>query len=1082
MTPSLTATRGKVAFRARKKAARAHAARERVRTKESRSQELVVAANGIPMSSDEVDSQRMDEARAMIARLLYRRLSKPPDGRHDPRFTFGAALSLEQIAASLFAADFGAPRMLTDLSRETIQTDPNLATAVGKRVAQVASLPIEVVPADGPGIDHDFAKFLADAVRAQVSRIPNMRRAVTQILWGLFDGRSALEKAWAKSPGAVVNIGKKSRQVRYVIGALQWVHPRRLFFGPERELRIVDRPIGIGFSNEGLAMRDYPFHFLEFQPQLFGEYQEREGLSRGCTFWSFHKRFAARERMILLELYAKPWRWGEIDPNADMGTGDLEDFDDIIEQIAGLGYGRLPRGGKMHLEQPGQPGQSGSFHKEVIDSSDAQILKLVLGQTGTTDAKGVSGGMNSNQASIMKDEQLLLASCDAEMAQECLEDFLSDDFVEVNFGPEALTHAPKIKLQLDTKDRKAEIGTINEALKIGLAIAEKDAYEAAGFRKPDSNEPVIRMYSIPGSTNAQGFSTPASDPRPTVEYPPDMVPPQRVMAPDPVAGAAPAIPGETPADEGSGADTATSPVVVEPGSDDPAAGDAVGNNPAAIGPGNRGLGVGDDIARDSNSPGNPETVDKGDRGVLSRTTETAVSVDLGGNGITVLEIRPGGKIALKNGDVVTLPMGPWDSFNDCVKAQEAKGHDADSARRICGAIKKRVEGGIARALESSGGLLDEDRARRLVTVLGERGADEVVLAMRAARAFGGSAIDRYGLNVALAKQPSTLYGSPDQISDRVTRELSLQTREWASTYIDAAASEKEGYRAYAAVSRTATKLDTSEFSRHLARRIVHSEMLGALDSKYERTTDEIVEPAKFEESERRDLAVLLAFDIALAEEQPGAKPGFGGSSYKSAVKWFKSKKVIPKDEFEKLEGGAKRRAFTVAKMTNRDLLNLVHAELGEQIAEGYDPAKFRRMMNERVVSAGWVPANASHIETIGRTNVQEAYVVGRVKDMTQPQALIDRPYWQIRGVDDSRQRETHGAVNGWVLRADDPFFEGALPGAFGYNCRCRPSSISQRQVESRGLTVRSGSEIRDLPDPGFSGSGTRGLLSKFVGG
>jgi hypothetical protein len=46
---------------------------------------------------------------------------------------------------------------------------------------------------------------------------------------------------------------------------------------------------------------------------------------------------------------------------------------------------------------------------------------------------------------------------------------------------------------------------------------------------------------------------------------------------------------------------------------------------------------------------------------------------------------------------VTAPMGPFANFEECVKAQTKKGHSEESARKICGEIKKRVEGAAARA-------------------------------------------------------------------------------------------------------------------------------------------------------------------------------------------------------------------------------------------------------------------------------------------------------------------------------------------------------------------------------------------------
>lgn len=41
-----------------------------------------------------------------------------------------------------------------------------------------------------------------------------------------------------------------------------------------------------------------------------------------------------------------------------------------------------------------------------------------------------------------------------------------------------------------------------------------------------------------------------------------------------------------------------------------------------------------------------------------------------------------------------MPMGSYGSFEDCISDQQSKGHDADSARKICGAIKAKTESKI----------------------------------------------------------------------------------------------------------------------------------------------------------------------------------------------------------------------------------------------------------------------------------------------------------------------------------------------------------------------------------------------------
>lgn len=931
---------------------------------------------------------------------LQRRLAKPPDGRHDPRYIFGSGLTLEQIASTLYSADWGAPRQLTDLSRETIDTDPHLAAVLGKRFNAVASLPIEWSPAEGPGIDPEKASFYADVVRAQLDRVPNRRLAVEQIAWGLFDGRSAQEKHWAWAPGALTKFGR----VKFVLSAFSWIHPRRIFFGPERELRIIDRPIGSGFTRDGIAMRDFPFKFLQFTPQLFGEYPEREGLSRRCLYWSFMKRFSARERMILLELFTKPWRWAEVDVDAEIDTDELADIDDFVEQIAGNGYGRLPRGATFKTEQPAKEGSSsgGTIHKEVIDQSDAQMSKLVLGQTGTTDAKAM--GLGSEQSRVMQDEQTLVTLGDADRIGEVFKDYVGDEIIELNFGSSEVSHAPRCKLKADLADRTKEVARLQGTLNTGLPVSLRDAYEVVGFRQPDPTEPVLRMEApVPTTTTGPDGSQvpgPAGAARAVIAYPPGTKTEQRIQ--------------EAPSVQ-VGGDADTTPVP-----DDPESG---GAGSAAVVPESGGaLGEGDP----------------------SPVVETPEDTD---------------------------PDQAGEATGGVIERETNPDNPDDVPRGVMSRAFAPFPGGVPRAVSMSAGQLDEAGARRVVAELGQL-SDAVILAMAKAPQTALTAMDRFGEHVCCGRQPSTTYGSPESIIDKTTRELSLQTREWANEIIGAGAGGTTAGQIYSAIYHAWLGLDRDEFARSLGRRVLHGEMLGALDSHFERNTDETVDPAKF--AAHRDQLIELVDPASILP-----RPTFSDLSYKSASEFFKSKKVMPKATFDQLATGAKSRAFSIARMTSKDLLDLVHAELGKMISQGADLKQFSKFMRERVESAGWTPTSSSHVETIARTNLTQAYTVGRLKDATSPAALVDRPYWQIRGVKDSRQRATHGAVDGFVLKASDPFFQTAVPGAFGYNDRCRFSTLSAKQVKERGLEVRSGSEISGLPDPGFDSSGARSLLSSF---
>ena len=63
-----------------------------------------------------------------------------------------------------------------------------------------------------------------------------------------------------------------------------------------------------------------------------------------------------------------------------------------------------------------------------------------------------------------------------------------------------------------------------------------------------------------------------------------------------------------------------------------------------------------------------------------------------------------------------------------------------------------------------------------------------------------------------------------------------------------------------------------------------------------------------------------------------------------------------------------------------------------------------------------------------------------------------RPYWRYVSVKDGRTRPTHRALNGKVYRHDHPFWDTYYP-PNGFMCRCTVQTLSQAQVDARGLKV-----------------------------
>lgn len=459
-------------------------------------------------------------------------IARTPNARNSVRRHLGRSISMDAIDFALRAAYRGAMQPITDLSRETVDMDPHLGSVLNKRFGALSSLPWEVVPASGYNVNTEKAHYYAEVVREQLKCMRNFRRMLLQMAWALFDGRAAQELQWVETPGAM---SSAFGSVNLSVFCANWIHPRRLSFGQTRELRVVDEQFGFSgdFSRYGLDLSSIPYKFITWLPQLFSEYPEREGLAPRCMYWSFFKRYGARDRMILLELFGKPWRIAEIDEDYSGSDDDLNDLDDTLDALGNSSTARLPRGVKVNVVQPSKT--AGAVHDDVIKTSDEQISKLVLGQTATTDA--APAGLNSNTANVMQDEQLMILTRDARELSERIEECLCDAIIAVNFGPEAVTHAPHFVLRSDLPtDRTQELGRLKLAIDAGLSIAVSEAYEISGFRQPDEDEVQLRMEQPATPPNSP--VAPAA--RSVIVYPKGMSPSAGEQQPSPaIAGQEP---------------------------------------------------------------------------------------------------------------------------------------------------------------------------------------------------------------------------------------------------------------------------------------------------------------------------------------------------------------------------------------------------------------------------------------------------------------------------------------------------------------------------------------------------------------
>lgn len=193
-----------------------------------------------------------------------------------------------------------------------------------------------------------------------------------------------------------------------------------------------------------------------------------------------------------------------------------------------------------------------------------------------------------------------------------------------------------------------------------------------------------------------------------------------------------------------------------------------------------------------------------------------------------------------------------------------------------------------------------------------------------------------------------------------------------------------------------------------------------------------------------------------------------------AVAWFRDRLLMDSDEFTSLEDVSHDEAFTIAGVTQLDLVEDVWSQLDRAIANGETLEGFQQRMGDRLASA-WGSEQPWRVENIFRNAVQRSYNAGRWEQMNQPAVLQARPYKRFSNIMDGRTSPIctdvdDGGVGGTVLPAEDPWWLSHVP-PLHHSCRSHIVTLSDREAKAEGIDpepppVAAAEGFGDAPDVG----------------
>lgn len=173
-------------------------------------------------------------------------------------------------------------------------------------------------------------------------------------------------------------------------------------------------------------------------------------------------------------------------------------------------------------------------------------------------------------------------------------------------------------------------------------------------------------------------------------------------------------------------------------------------------------------------------------------------------------------------------------------------------------------------------------------------------------------------------------------------------------------------------------------------------------------------------------------------------------AYEWALKDLAERRLVTREEWDRLEAEQREEAFTVAGLQTEAALARVQEALGETLSEGWTLEEFK------AACAPQTFLSENHAETVFRTNLHSLYSDGKMAIVEHPMVQDAFPYATIDPIGDDRVRKSHlllrhsGLNSTNIYRIDDPVFKTFRP-PFDFNCRCSWGPLTVRQAADRGV-------------------------------
>jgi phage gp29-like protein len=337
---------------------------------------------------------------------------------------------------------------------------------LGTRKRQVSQLDM-TIEAGGTDVE---SKKIAEAAQEQFLDSGLIDDAIFDILDAVGKGFSLAEIMWDLEGNS------------WNIKSLEYVDPRFIRF--DRETRRV--PLLRADNDGGLGLPLAPFKFLYTEIKSKSGIPVRSGIARPIAWIWMFKNFAVKDWVQFCEIYGMPLRVGKYAPGSSQE--DIGELVRALSQISSDAAAAIPSNMIIEILGDGAKSASGGVHESLARFLDEQTSKIVLGQTGTTDATPGKLGGAPDHTQVRED----IERADTKALMACCNRQLIRPWVDFNYGRQA--KYPWLWIgRPEPKNVAIMVDTAAKLVPLGLKVRQADIWTNVGFTEPQDGDVLLTM-------------------------------------------------------------------------------------------------------------------------------------------------------------------------------------------------------------------------------------------------------------------------------------------------------------------------------------------------------------------------------------------------------------------------------------------------------------------------------------------------------------------------------------------------------------------------------------------------------------